>query len=283
MSCFGLGDKMKKIIFDFGANNGDDIPYYLKKADLVVAVEANPVLAALITDRFPKEIASGRLIVENCVLNCDEATGEVAFYIHTSNHVLSQFPRPDEALLADFEMVFLPSRTPLDIIKTHGEPYYIKIDIEYYDHVVLEHLFANKIFPPYISAEFHSVDVFCLLISLGKYKSFKIVDGASVAQEFINVRVRTASGDEETISFPHHAAGPFGEDIAGGWMNSQNAFCRLGLEGTGWKDIHASRIDEPDENAAVTLGSVAKMAAYLKLRSRFRFLTRLHREFKRTN
>jgi hypothetical protein len=31
-----------KIIYDLGANNGDDIPYYLLKADTVVAVEANP-------------------------------------------------------------------------------------------------------------------------------------------------------------------------------------------------------------------------------------------------
>jgi predicted O-methyltransferase YrrM len=34
----------KKIIYDFGSNNGDDIPYYLLKSDLVIAVEANPAL-----------------------------------------------------------------------------------------------------------------------------------------------------------------------------------------------------------------------------------------------
>jgi hypothetical protein len=34
----------RKVIHDIGANNGDDIPYYLKKADIVVAVEADPVL-----------------------------------------------------------------------------------------------------------------------------------------------------------------------------------------------------------------------------------------------
>ncbi len=42
----------KKIIYDFGANNGDDIPYYLKKAELVVAVEANPSLCQKIEERF---------------------------------------------------------------------------------------------------------------------------------------------------------------------------------------------------------------------------------------
>jgi len=37
---------MKRIIYDFGANTGNDIPYYLKKADVVVAVEANPRFAS---------------------------------------------------------------------------------------------------------------------------------------------------------------------------------------------------------------------------------------------
>ena len=34
----------KKVIYDIGSNNGDDIPYYLMKCDKVVAVEANPLL-----------------------------------------------------------------------------------------------------------------------------------------------------------------------------------------------------------------------------------------------
>ena len=33
----------KEIIYDFGSNNGCNLAYYLKKADKVVAVEANPL------------------------------------------------------------------------------------------------------------------------------------------------------------------------------------------------------------------------------------------------
>jgi len=33
---------MKKIIYDLGSGNGDNIPYYLLKSDLVIAVEAIP-------------------------------------------------------------------------------------------------------------------------------------------------------------------------------------------------------------------------------------------------
>ena len=59
---------MKKIIYDFGANNGDNIPYYSLKADLIIAVEANPELCLIIKNNFKDLIKEKRLIVENCIL-----------------------------------------------------------------------------------------------------------------------------------------------------------------------------------------------------------------------
>lgn len=70
---------MKKVIYDLGSNNGDDIPYYLKKAELVIAVEANPVLCDVIKKRFASAIASKRLIVENVVLTAGKESGDVFF------------------------------------------------------------------------------------------------------------------------------------------------------------------------------------------------------------
>ena len=40
--------KMKKIIYDFGANNGDNIKYYIQKSDTVIAIEADPKLCDII-------------------------------------------------------------------------------------------------------------------------------------------------------------------------------------------------------------------------------------------
>lgn len=45
----------KKVIYDFGSNNGDDIPYYLEKSDLVVAVEANASLCEQIEAKLKKK------------------------------------------------------------------------------------------------------------------------------------------------------------------------------------------------------------------------------------
>ena len=118
-----------KVVFDFGSNNGDDIPYYLKKSDMVVAVEANPVLCEKIEARFKKEMSEGKLFVENCVLTTDDSASEVYFYIHKNNHVLSQFPTPDN--VQDFEKILLPSRSAMRLIEKYGNPYYIKIDIEH--------------------------------------------------------------------------------------------------------------------------------------------------------
>jgi hypothetical protein len=67
----------KKIIYDFGSNNGDDIPYYLRKADIVVAVEANPSLCIEIEKKFVSELRDGKLFIENCVLTPDDSLTEV--------------------------------------------------------------------------------------------------------------------------------------------------------------------------------------------------------------
>ena len=238
---------MKKIIYDFGSNNGDDIPYYLLKSDLVIAVEANPALCTNIKNRFKEHIFSGNLIVENCVLNIGESSEQVAFYIHKTNHVLSQLPKPEN--IDQFNEIILSSKNVIELIQKYGDPYYIKIDLEQYDQVILRELFINHIMPPYISSESHSIDVFASLVALGKYNSFKLVDGASVSNRYKDYEISTNDGRIK-YSFPYHSTGPFGNDISGSWMTAKNFFRVLAFSDLGWKDIHASNIEEPDPNYA---------------------------------
>jgi hypothetical protein len=112
---------MKKIIYDVGSNNGDDIPYYLMKGDIVVAIEANPVLCENIRQRFVAEIQSGRLILESCVVTADQGSDEVDFYLHNTDHVLSQLPTPSESELDQFTQLKLPSKSILNIIQIAWE------------------------------------------------------------------------------------------------------------------------------------------------------------------
>lgn len=231
----------KKIIYDLGANNGDDIPYYLLKADLVVAVEANPALCDLMTARFGGEIEAGRLVVENCVVTADGVGGWVDFHIHRASHILSQLPPPLPGDEDDFDKVALPARAVSEIMSIHGDPYYIKIDIERCDAEILGALFNAGVFPPFISAEAHSIEVFALLVAQGRYNAFKLVDGASVSKVYSERLITCGNqGNQVRWSFPFHSAGPFGDDVDGAWMTAENFLRVLALEGLGWKDIHAT-------------------------------------------
>jgi FkbM family methyltransferase len=266
-------NKRKRIIYDIGANNGDDIPYYLKKADLVVAVEANPNLCRIIEERFKSHVLHDELIVCNCVLLEGGQSGSVPFYIHTGNHVLSQFLHP-EADLHMYQRVDLPAKSVAQLFHEYGFPYYVKIDIEHYDHVILRAMFENGIVPAYISAEVHNIEVFLLLACLGGYDSYKLVEGKKVSSTFKNHSFRNKSGEEITYSFPHHSAGPFGEDIVGRWHDSEELFRMLKKRGVGWRDIHAKKGSAGYLQLDWNLSQLLKYRYY-----RFRWRSRNARKF----
>jgi FkbM family methyltransferase len=213
------------MIYDFGANNGSNLRYYLSK-DSVVAAEANARLCAAMSVEFADDVRSGRLHILNVALAETEGGDPVAFYIHKTNHVLSQLPRP--ANIGDFDEVAVASRTPASIVREYGEPSYIKVDVEYFDAALLKNLFDAGIVPPEISAEAHSVETFALMVVAG-YRSFNLVAGATVTK----------------LGFPAHSAGPFGSDIAGPWEDPDTFLHTLASRGLGWKDIHASRVIPP--------------------------------------
>ena len=234
-----------KIIYDFGANDGDDIVYFLKKADQVIAVEANPMLADHLGSRFAEQVRDGTLIIVNSVVS-DSGAGEmVPFYLHNINHPLSQLPRPAERDMHQFTKVMLPSQRASDIILKFGTPYYVKIDIEGYDHVALKEIFSAGIRPPFISAEAHHLEVFMALVMLGGYRAFKLVEGSQVPQRYGAAVINTSFG-QEPYRFSNNSTGPFGDDLHGPWMTENNFFRVLAVQGLGWKDIHATNTIEAD-------------------------------------
>lgn len=241
---------VRTLIYDIGANNGDDIPYYLLKADVVVAVEANPRLCRSIESRFAREIERGRLRVESCVVTDDPDVTEVDFHVHRTNDVLSQMSPPGPEREHEFERIRVPAKSILDVIREHGPPHYVKIDVEGCDARMLRSLFAGGVFPPYVSAEAHTIDVFAILVAIGTYRAFKLVRGDTVEQTYCDRRIRSRRSDDEVpYSFPLHSAGPFGDDIDGPWMSADTLFRNLARDGTGWVDIHATNQVEPDSPA----------------------------------
>ena len=232
---------MEKIIYDIGANNGDDLAYYLKKANVVVACEADPNLCNFMGDKFKKEITDGRLIIENFVISEGIESESVPFYRHLQANILNQFPEPSQDKIGEYEKIYLPAKTASSVVKKYGDPHYIKIDVEFYDQAILRDLFKNEIRPEYISAESHNIEVFCILVAVGNYKNFKLIDGQSVNNIYRNHSIKTNHGTIEEITFPHHAAGPFGDDIKGECLHQNDFINVLVSEKLGWKDIHAKK------------------------------------------
>jgi FkbM family methyltransferase len=235
------------VIYDFGANNGSNLAYYLMKAEKVVAVEANPILANLIKHKFAKEISAGRLVVENIVLVIKSSSGTVPFYIHKTKDVLSQFPKPEPDRLAAFDEIELRSKTVAELVEQHGQPYFIKIDLENFDAVILRSLFENGIRPPFISAESHSIDIFAALVAMGHYNAFKLVEGSTVSKIYSDHQV-TTQNKIENHHFESHSAGPFGNDINGEWITADNFLRVLAVHNLGWRDIHATNTLIADPN-----------------------------------
>lgn len=238
-------DEGQLVIYDIGANTGDDLPYYMKKADKVVAVEANPRLATIIESRFRPEIDAGVLVVESVAVTEDENDAPIGFWIHTENHVLSTARPPQTQDLNQYDYFEVKGKTLQALFDMHGFPSFVKLDIEGLDANVLRGLLIHSPAPPYISAEGHDPAILGLLSGLGGYTRFKIVEGKSVSRQFRNFSFRASNGNTAVYSFPAHSAGPFGEDIPGPWLNASDMFQILRVRGLGWYDIHASMGEEP--------------------------------------
>ena len=241
---------MKKIIYDLGCHNGSNIPYYLLKADLVVAVDANPKLCEIIKYKFEKEIQEKRLIVENCIIS-HEASGEKkSFYIFEELDVLSTIYPENKSYLenkeikkSDYTKIEVVSKNILDLIYEFGDPFFIKIDLENYDHIILREIFNNKIIPKYISSECHNLEVFNLMTNNDEYNFFKLSKGNDVHLE--DYQIKNLSGFEINYKFPLHSAGPFADDIKGDWLPKDIFISQFFLNGgPSWVDIHALRSDK---------------------------------------
>ena len=234
----------ERVIYDLGANTGMNIPYYLRKAERVVAVEANPDLAEGLRVRFATEVAEGRVVVVDRAVTAHDRAGEpVEFFVYRGDkpngHVASSLRRPREGREADFRSVVVATVDLPSLVEQHGEPYFVKIDLEHHDTVVLGDLLRSGLRPPLLSVEAHDPAVVAHLILATEYRGFQLVDGRTVHVDFIAHPIRTTSGLEQW-DFPKHAAGPFGDDLPGPWLDRVALLRVLGRRGPGWVDVHAS-------------------------------------------
>jgi FkbM family methyltransferase len=212
------------LIFDVGANNGDDTAAYLGRGYNVVAVEANPSLCLDLRARFQHELGLGRLtLAEGAIAECPGET--ITLYINSADSewgtTVPSYARQGEALRGTIQTISVPTLTILSLVEQFGVPHYLKIDIEGADILCLRGLVGQPDVPTYVSIERPKSisgqrEVLELLRKLG-YAKFQIID-------------QTATSDQAhpLLSFKRGDTGLFGDELpSGDWINYAGTMWRL--------------------------------------------------------
>ena len=277
------------LIYDVGLHDGSDTAYYLHRGFRVLAIEANPVLAAAARARFTDAIAARRFTILN--VGIAEHPGTAPFWVHERKTQYSSFVKelgcrnggPCHAV--DVECVRFA-----DVLARWGVPHYLKIDIESSDRLCLRDL-APPDLPRYVSIEADSLDDLARLRALG-YDGFKCINQRNhndpATQRIPNEswlapihrvleknpklratlarlgwrRFRTPARPDGWV-FPRGSSGPFGEETFGPWQpfdlvadefsSWKHGGSRRGtLNPRGWYDFHATVLPAPAARATAS-------------------------------
>jgi FkbM family methyltransferase len=222
------------LIFDVGMHLGVDTRYYLDRGFRVVAVEANPELVERATGEFAKDIAAGKLIIENVGVYTEP--GSLTFYVNESNSEWSSFRDVLGQRGGKFHAVVVDCVTMTSLVEKHGIPWYLKIDVEGVDHLVVRDVAKFQSPPLYLSIEDNGIYSMVAMYEAGVRK-FKFSNQIQQQQK-INPYTGAKFGDA--------SSGVFGDDIEGPWMDAHTAFDfyvrkvrpPTGAPIDGWWDIH---------------------------------------------
>jgi FkbM family methyltransferase len=215
----------RDLIFDVGLHRGEDAEFYLKKGFKVVVFEANPDLVDHCKRRFQDVISCRRLhIVEGAI--APETAGErIVFH---KNLQKSEWGTTDSRWVERNQKLGSQSvdvevqRTDLAAaFRQYGIPFYLKIDIEGADHVVVDELERCDDRPRYMSIEAEKVEFAQLTAELDAlrrlgYTAFKAVQQATIP----GTKIATTALDGTPVQhvFAEGASGPFGDDLSGPWL-----------------------------------------------------------------
>lgn len=246
-----MAESDQGLIFDLGLHKGEDADFYLKKGFRVVGVDASPQLCAEVADKLRPHVESGRLTIVNKAIA--KEAGSITFYNNESSVWGTVNPdwadRNARRGYANREIT-VEAITMADLVRDHGVPYYLKIDIEGMDLVALNGLQAFAERPSYVSIE-SDKDSFrelrreiTSLSDLG-YDLFKIVPQRTISRQKLPKPPR--EGLYVDHRFPFGSSGAFGEETPGRWLTADQAieayrpiFLRYAL--TGYDPFVTSRV-----------------------------------------
>ena len=223
------------LIYDVGGHLGEDTDFYLRKGFKVVAIEANPVLAEKLRERFSSNLSDGSLTLIDSAIA--EDTGEVDFYVNQSFSIWGTIRPTWAERNAGFgssssQLIKVKATNFSDVLSQHGVPYYLKIDIEGADLLCLESLAQKPDKPRFVSIESEKkswdglLHEFEMFEKLG-YSHFKIVDQKNIdRQKPPNPAVEGQFVDH---TFEPGSSGLFGDELPGKWLTRNQALRRYRL------------------------------------------------------
>jgi hypothetical protein len=107
-----------------------------------------------------------------------------------------------------------------EIFEEFGIPYYLKIDIEHHDHVCIEALARQTVFPQFVSVETDGI-LFIRRTSLLGYSKFKVI--SQVWNQDLSLPMPPKEGVYVNQRFTEYHSGPFGEEPYGEWLSKDEA------------------------------------------------------------
>lgn len=221
----------RSLIFDVGMHTGRDTEFYLRKGFDVVAIEANPELVKRARSHFVDALSNKSLILHDIAVA--DYDGEMDFYVNQQRDIwgttAKEFASRNERLGTNNTVIQVKCTRFQNILRKHGIPYYLKIDIEGADILCLKALMEFCERPKYISIEaglnsFEETFTELSLLWVLGYREFKIVNQA------LNSTVKCQNPPLEGVfvdyQFDGACSGPFGEEAPGKWMSVEETFIR---------------------------------------------------------
>jgi len=222
--------KHEDLIYDVGMHKGEDTEFYLRKGFRVVAFEANPDLVCSCRDRLKDSIDRGQLtIVEGAILD-PGAIGpskKVQFYMNEDKSVWGTVCEPwaerNSKLGSSSSKIEVNAVDFAAVIREHGIPHFIKIDIEGCDMVCIDALKNFSERPDYVSIESDKTRFANIkreidsLAALG-YSSFQAIEQSSIPfTQFPPNPSR--EGEYVAHKFVNGASGLFGSELGDKWKS----------------------------------------------------------------
>jgi FkbM family methyltransferase len=244
-------DRSCDLIFDIGLHKGHDSRFYLEKGFRVVGVEATPQLCAVAAANNKRHIQSGKFTIVERALH-ERSDDIVQFFVNPEKDDWGSLDRgAAEKGVGNATAVAVKTISFEDLVAAHGEPYFIKCDIEGGDALFVRSLLASTIRPKFVSIEATCADDIARLLACG-YDRFQIVN--QYMNPFVKAPNPAREGKFVDAAFTHETSGLFGLELPPErWTDFTSAIrnfidwydlrARNPDLAVGWLDVHCCKQD----------------------------------------